>query len=133
VVAATANASLNGVKRQCTFSASRVHRTRGVHDVVVANIDARTLEALAPVLVARLDRGGVLFVTGLLEEDAPQIARVYGEQGVEVVRREREAGWILLALRKAKGGAMPRVSPSSRARRGRAETVRKKTRTPRSR
>jgi ribosomal protein L11 methyltransferase len=66
------------------------------YDVVVANILATPLEVLAPVLTARVDRGGRLVMAGLLARQATTLQAVYAPAVVLEVRDE-EDGWVLLA------------------------------------
>jgi ribosomal protein L11 methyltransferase len=65
-------------------------------DVVVANILARPLVALAPLLISRVRRGGLLALAGLLDTQAAQIAAAYAPDcRLQTVRTLD--GWALLA------------------------------------
>ena len=65
-------------------------------DVVVANILARPLVALAPLLIGCLRPGGYIVLAGLLEEQADTIARAYAPQCALTTTATLE-GWALLA------------------------------------
>lgn len=74
-------------------------------DVVVANILARPLVALAPVLTAHTRAGGRLVLSGLLDSQGSIIRDVYSE--IVFAPPARESGWICLEGRRiepARGG-----------------------------
>lgn len=64
-------------------------------DVVLANILAGPLLALAPLLARRVRDGGVLVMSGLLERHANEIEQAYSRWFDFRSRRLRE-GWVLL-------------------------------------
>lgn len=68
----------------------------GTYDVVVANILAQPLVALAPVLSAACRQGGRLALAGLLEAQAEEVALAYAAQ-FEIGIAERLDGWALVA------------------------------------
>jgi len=124
VAAARRNATLNGVARLCRFSVTPLSRVRSKFDVVVANIDARTLAELARPLTRALSVGGVLVLTGLLAEQANDVSARYRELGFRATRTKREGEWVALRFVGRAG---------SRERRARPATVRRTIRKPRSR
>ncbi|MBI5854977.1 MAG: 50S ribosomal protein L11 methyltransferase [Nitrospirae bacterium] len=70
-------------------------------DLIVANLDRRTLLEAVNVLAPFLDRGAVLLVSGLLRADRDEIAQAYAAVGASVGQvRERE-GWLAMELLKA--------------------------------
>ncbi len=86
------NARANGV----TLGVALPHAFDGHYDVVIANILATPLEVLAPVLVARLERGARLVMTGLLARQAATLQAVYAPR-VNLSVHDEEDGWVLLA------------------------------------
>lgn len=68
----------------------------GRFDVVVANILANPLIMLAPVLCARVARGGRLALSGVLEEQADAVAAAYAPWFTLAATRAGE-GWVLLS------------------------------------
>ncbi len=64
-------------------------------DLVVANILAQPLEVLAPLLAGRCGSGGRIALAGILEAQAPGVARAYAPW-FEMVVAERDEGWIAL-------------------------------------
>ncbi|MBY0439505.1 MAG: 50S ribosomal protein L11 methyltransferase [Burkholderiales bacterium] len=91
---AAANARANGIDGAtfCLPDGS----IDGTFDVVVANILARPLMALAPLLAARVKPGGLLALAGLLDGQAEQIAAVYAP-GCRLQTVRTLDGWALLA------------------------------------
>lgn len=98
VESARRNADKNGfAPPNCTFSTQALAEVTETFDVVVANIDARTLGHLAPDLLRVCKPGARLALTGVLLEQAAELQARFEELGspVEVVG-ERD-GWVLLS------------------------------------
>jgi hypothetical protein len=70
--------------------------TRARFDLVLANILARPLMALAPLLAARVKPGGMLALAWLLDSQAESIAAVYAPGCLLQTVRSLD-GWALLA------------------------------------
>lgn len=100
LVAARDNASQNGVTAQ--FHAPG-DEPPGPYRVVVANILANPLIALAPVLAARTLPGGAVVLSGILQDQAPEIAAVYG-QWFDMTVPLFDEGWALVVGHR-RGGA----------------------------
>ncbi len=90
--AAAANARANGVALRIV---SPDALPGGDYDVVVANILAKPLMILAPLLAGRTRRGGHLALSGILETQAAEVVAAYrGRFDIAVARTEE--GWALL-------------------------------------
>lgn len=75
----------------------------GTYDVVLANIQANVLEALADELVAKVAPGGVLVLSGLLTPQAEGVGAFYAARGmtVEAIRPSAvDAEWSSVRLRR---------------------------------
>jgi ribosomal protein L11 methyltransferase len=68
----------------------------GQYDIVIANILAGPLIALAPLLAARTRRGGRLALAGLLEPQAQSLTEAYAGE-FELAVGARAEGWVLLS------------------------------------
>lgn len=69
-------------------------------DVILANILARPLQELSPLFARRLKPGGVLVLSGILEEQEPDLKRAYAGDFDFTAAAQRE-GWLRLeAVRK---------------------------------
>jgi ribosomal protein L11 methyltransferase len=98
------NAAHNGVSTHYQSLAPESLPARLQADVVLANILAQPLLALAPKLIALVRHGGNLILSGLLESQASAVcARYVGELVMEgQVQREDAQGyrWVMLAMSK---------------------------------
>jgi len=94
VRAATANASLNGLSERTRFLAVPLAEIKERFSLVVANIDAPTLAALARELAARTEE--TLLVTGLLTEQCADIEAAFRSVGLELRERRELEDWCLL-------------------------------------
>jgi ribosomal protein L11 methyltransferase len=103
VVAAKANAALNGVAARLMVSDQPLESLSERFDLVLANIEARVLIPLASVLAARVASGGRLLLSGLLHADAAAVRDAYPEF-VELERPVR-GDWCALVLQKPTRGA----------------------------
>ena len=88
---AAANAATNAVALGC-YGTDEL--PPGQYDVVVANILAQPLIALAPLLCGRVARGGRIALSGILESQAAEVAQAYREVGARATRLED--GWALV-------------------------------------
>jgi len=70
-------------------------------DLIFANILKGPLIELAPGLTANLVPGGVLILSGILNEQAEEVAAVYSGNGNSVTYREEIGEWTTLMLRKS--------------------------------
>ena len=70
----------------------------GPFDVVLANIQADVLLAIAAELAPRLAPGGALILSGLLTGDAPAVSARYQELGLGLTATREEDEWTALLL-----------------------------------
>jgi ribosomal protein L11 methyltransferase len=85
------NAAANGV----ALSAAMPERAQGRYALVLANILARPLGLLAPVLCAHVAAGGHLVLAGILERQTEELRTTYAPWLVLEVQ-DREDGWALM-------------------------------------
>jgi ribosomal protein L11 methyltransferase len=90
VETAIANAHANGVHVNAALADAL---PAAVYDLVVSNILAQPLIALAPLLAKR---GARVALSGILETQADEVARAY-EPWFEMEIADTEDGWVLLA------------------------------------
>ncbi len=91
--ACAANARANGVALQVALPDAL---PAGPYDVIVANILAEPLIALAPLFAAQARPGARIALSGILESQAAEVAAVYAPD-FELVVERIEDGWALLA------------------------------------
>jgi ribosomal protein L11 methyltransferase len=114
------NVRLNGVARYVRTVAAadltkRVFAERAPFDLIVANILAGPLVALAPAIASRLASGGTVILSGLLPGQRARIVAAYRGQGLALIRSSILDGWLTLTFvrrtRNRKGRSKPRPSP----------------------
>jgi ribosomal protein L11 methyltransferase len=101
VEVARENAARNGAALELTGAPPEA--IPGTFDVVVANILANVLVALAPVLAAKLAPDGVLLLSGILAPQEDEVRRAHVEAGLAPLPGgdRRDGEWSLLALRRS--------------------------------
>lgn len=68
-------------------------------DLVLANLDIRTLPALCRELPKRLKPGGVACLSGVMEQDVQEVSEALTQIGMHVVGRRRREEWYSLEAR----------------------------------
>lgn len=72
----------------------------GPYDLIVANILAGPLQALAPDVGAAAEKGGNVILSGILEQQADAVLAAYVAAGMELVQRLQRKDWTTLVLEK---------------------------------
>ncbi len=72
----------------------------GPFDLILANILKGPLIALAPDLSARLSSGGFAILSGILNEQADDVAEIYTQLGNSVIHREKIGDWTTISLQR---------------------------------
>jgi ribosomal protein L11 methyltransferase len=108
VAVATRNAKANGVGGRIAIFCARglAHpwlRHAAPFDLVIANILAGPLVALAPELRAAVGTGASVVLSGLLDPEAAAVIAAYRAQGFRLAERRRIAGWSTLTLQRVPG------------------------------
>ena len=96
VQVAEENLELNGVSDRIVLQAGTVEAVAGRYDVVLANIQALPLTAMAPLLAERLGSTGRIVLSGILVEQAAMVQDAYEAHGLELLTREEAGEWCLL-------------------------------------
>jgi ribosomal protein L11 methyltransferase len=91
VASTRANAAANGVQ----LEAGTPELARGAYGLVLANILARPLTLLAPLLARHVAPGGALVLAGILERQQEEMRAAYAPW-CELVRADQEDGWVLM-------------------------------------
>jgi ribosomal protein L11 methyltransferase len=80
-------------------------KARAPYDLLIANILAGPLIALAPAIAGALAPGGRLILAGLLDHQAEKVAAAYRRRGMVLAARIDRGDWPTLVLRKRKSAA----------------------------
>jgi ribosomal protein L11 methyltransferase len=103
VSVARENAVLNRVQRQVRFAAGDGYhaapaRQGAPFDLIVANILARPLVRMAPLLARNLAPGGNVVLSGLLQSQERMVLTAHRAQGLRLIARIVWNGWSTLIL-----------------------------------
>ena len=105
VEVARANVTANGLEGRvtCVEAAGFDHprfEAGGPFDLVFANILKGPLVALAPDMAKALQKGGYAILSGILNEQADEVAEVYARIGINLIQRQSIVDWTTLTLQK---------------------------------
>jgi ribosomal protein L11 methyltransferase len=92
------NAQRNRLSSRIDASTSDLAALDLVSPVVVANIEAKVLIPLAPVLARHVTNGGLLLLSGILVPQQDDVRNAYPD--LELLEAPAMGEWVLLALRK---------------------------------
>jgi ribosomal protein L11 methyltransferase len=93
------NAEMNGVEGVATFSTTPVRLMEGLYPVVVANILPHVLIHMKEHLVARLEPGGYLVLSGILIDKAAEVKSAFAVD-VDFFKELHEEQWACLVFQK---------------------------------
>lgn len=68
------------------------------YDVVVANLDIRTMPRVCGILPRLMKADGIACLSGLQEQDYEEVAEALRRQGLEIVTRRHRADWLSLSI-----------------------------------
>ena len=92
------NAARNGLSARLDASTTPIEAVSLVAPVVVANIEAKVLVPMAPLLTRHVAPGGLLLLSGILVPQADDVRAAYPE--MDLLAAPALGEWTLLALRK---------------------------------
>ena len=95
------NADINGVGVACDFSTTPIEAVVERFPLVVANIMAAPLIAMAADVAASVASGGRLLLSGILWHQADDVREAYGRENVEFVRQIQDGEWVLIEFERA--------------------------------
>lgn len=101
VAAAQQNAKENGLEAAIEIAEGSADFSRKPRGLVMANINTPILHALSSDLCGALTPGGLLLLTGLLEEDIQELQTNFASHGVSLEREGSMQGWALLSGRRS--------------------------------
>lgn len=97
VTASRENAELNRIVAPLDVSTTPVERVEGRYDIVIANIQANVLQALAEPLIQRVAPGGLLLLSGVLAGQAEAVRSAFAE--LQHLATPVEGEWVAIVLR----------------------------------
>jgi ribosomal protein L11 methyltransferase len=96
IEATTANAHRNRLARRVRARIGSVPSGEPPFDLVLANLIASVLVALAPGLVSELRPGGRLIASGIFRDREAEVATAFDAVGITVVERWASEDWVAL-------------------------------------
>jgi ribosomal protein L11 methyltransferase len=108
VEATAANARRNRVARRVRAVAGTVPVAGAPFDLVLANLIAGVLVALAPLLADALLPGGRLLASGIFVDRADEVRDAFAAAGLEVEARTTEGDWVALDVVRGSAATRPR-------------------------
>lgn len=108
VAVARRNARANAVAHKIRVLHGSLAEVGEMYDLVAANILAHIIVDMARSgLATRIRLGGLLVVSGILEEQAVDVEAVLMEKGLQVTERRQRDVWMALIARKVSGVPAP--------------------------
>ena len=99
LAAAARNARLNGVADRLWLVRGGPEAVTGAWPLLVANILAAPLVAMAPALARRLAHHGTLILSGIADTLVTEVRVACERSGLQVVRTAAQGGWVALVAR----------------------------------
>ena len=96
IAVARTNLVLNGVADAIALQVGTAADIHGRYDVVLANIQALPLIAMAGILVQRLNQTGALVLSGILVEQKGAVQTAFEREGLGLCRTQVAGEWCLL-------------------------------------
>ena len=96
IEATVANAARNRLAGRISARAGSLPSGEAGFDVVLANLIASVLVALAPALRDEVRPGGTVLASGIFEDREAEVRAAFAAVGLEVVGRATEGEWIAL-------------------------------------
>jgi ribosomal protein L11 methyltransferase len=99
------NAQVNGFGPELQFRIGTLAEPESQRferwDLIVANLDRRTILAIVPELAPWRTSGSTVLLSGLLREDRDDVATAFGKFGVAIRSSRERDGWLALEIHQA--------------------------------
>ena len=95
------NALLNNLERSCVFENTPLALVRGRYPLVIANIIAPVLHALADELAAHVAPSGRLLLSGALIPQGDALAEAMCARGLRLLVRKERGEWVALMMERS--------------------------------
>lgn len=92
------NIRINGLRGKIWLRKATISQLRGYFDVVVVNIDLRTVEEMRDHLRGRVVKDGTLILSGFLDGEVEPVKRHFTDGSFHLREISREDGWACLRL-----------------------------------
>jgi len=103
VEAARRNVRRNRLAGHIQVEAGTLEAGHGPFEMILANLLAGLLLDLAPLLASALSPQGLLIASGVLVEQAGEVAAALSRAGLQMLEQPREDDWVALVARRSQG------------------------------
>lgn len=94
------NAALNNVENKVETRLGVIDDVaENDFDIIVANIQKNILLEISDAIKKRINAGGFILLSGLLEQDEPDILNAYSGSGISFIEKLQMDDWIALAFK----------------------------------
>ncbi len=94
------NAERNQVLSQMQLTTEPLKEIPGQYSLVLANLTGPTLQELAPLLISKVERGGYLILSGILEIEAETVLNKFLPHGFVLNEQKLEEEWVAFRLKR---------------------------------
>ncbi len=95
------NIRINRLRGRIRMRRATISQIGEQFDLVVANIDTKTIEEMRFPLMDRVAERGTLILSGILEGEVDPLRKLFPEQPFTMVEVSREDGWACVVLQRA--------------------------------
>jgi ribosomal protein L11 methyltransferase len=97
------NAKKNGVQEAVRISLKALTAVDDRFDLVVANIDYRTLTEFKGLLISHVSERGRLILSGIIGEDRERLREIFEQGGCQIVGEKQRERWTCLIYEQSRG------------------------------
>jgi ribosomal protein L11 methyltransferase len=97
------NIRINNVRGRIRMRKATISQIREQFDLVVANIDAKTIEEMRFSLMDRVVAGGTLILSGVLDGEVDRLRKLFPDRLFALMEVTQEEGWACVVLKRARG------------------------------
>lgn len=97
------NVRINNLSGRIRMRRATISQIREQFDLVVANIDAKTIEEMRFSLMDRVVTGGTLILSGVLDGQVDRLRKLFPEGSCTLMEVTREEGWACVVLKRERG------------------------------
>lgn len=103
VLSAKHNAEINGVKEECEiYRADLIDGVESIAGVAVANITAEILIRLTADISQKLEKGGVLIMSGIIKERLNLVLTEFEKAGFSLIEKREKGEWLAVVMKNEK-------------------------------
>ncbi len=95
------NVIQNGVEEVVRIGSENLEEIGGRFDLILANIDFRTLANLKGPLTGHVSQGGRLILSGITTRQKRNLSEVFRGEGIQIVKDKSREGWSCLVFERS--------------------------------